>query len=68
MDYAVDVLGWDDVIHSIDPANLASQQVACRLGSTLRGPGKLPPPHENAPCEIWGQSAADWRSRRKRPG
>src|SRR5690606_14334025 len=32
MDYAFDVLGWDAVIHCIDPDNAASQRVATRLG------------------------------------
>lgn len=64
MDWAVDVLGWTDIIHTIDPANLPSQRVAERLGATLRGPGKLPAPHENAPVEIWGQTADQWRARR----
>ena len=42
MDYAFDVLGWDEVIHSIAPGNLPSQNLAKRLGSELRGPGQLP--------------------------
>lgn len=68
MDFAVDVLGWADIIHTIDPANSASQRVAERLGSVLRGPGKLPPPSESAPVEIWGQSAEQWRRRRRASG
>ncbi len=65
IDYAFDVLGWDEVIHCIDPANTNSQRVARRLGSTLRGPVRLPPPFEGEPCEAWGQSRAQWRSRRR---
>lgn len=64
IDYAFDVLGWREVIHCIDPANLPSQRVAQALGSSLRGPGRLPAPHENAPCEIWGQTRAQWQQRR----
>jgi RimJ/RimL family protein N-acetyltransferase len=63
MDYAFDVLGWDDVIHTIDPANTPSQRLAQRLGSTLRGPGQLPPPHHEAKVEVWGQCRAQWASR-----
>jgi RimJ/RimL family protein N-acetyltransferase len=63
LDYAFDALGWDEVIHCIDPDNAPSQQVARRLGSQLRGPGRMPPPFENAPCEIWGQSRTEWRAR-----
>jgi RimJ/RimL family protein N-acetyltransferase len=63
IDYAFDVLGWSEVIHCIDPDNLPSQRVAQALGSSRRGPGKLPPPHHTAPCEIWGQTRAQWRAR-----
>ncbi|NCN83525.1 MAG: GNAT family N-acetyltransferase [Sphingomonadales bacterium] len=31
MNYAVDVLGWDDICHTIDPANIASIKLAERL-------------------------------------
>jgi RimJ/RimL family protein N-acetyltransferase len=63
MDWAFDHLGWDEVIHSIDPANTASQGVAKRLGSINCGPGKMPAPYEDHPIDIWGQSRADWRRR-----
>jgi RimJ/RimL family protein N-acetyltransferase len=66
MDYAFDVLGWDDVIHSIDPENAASINVARRLGSTNRGPGQLPPPYEAARVDLWGQTRAEWMARRGR--
>ena len=62
-DYAFDVLDWERVIHCIDPANLASQRVALRLGSQNLGPGQLPAPYEHSPTEIWGQSRAEWRAR-----
>ena len=64
MDYAVDVLGWTDIIHSINPDNLPSQKLAARLGSVNRGPGRMPPPYENDPVDLWGQTAAEWRARR----
>ena len=66
MDYAFDILGWDEVIHSISPANTASQAVAQRLGSRNRGPGKLPPPLDVHAIEIWAQSRAEWAENRKR--
>ncbi|WGM45482.1 hypothetical protein KOAAANKH_00345 [Brevundimonas sp. NIBR10] len=66
MDYAVDVLGWTDVVHTIDPANSASARVAERLGSTNRGPGRLPPPFESATVDVWGQTADAWRENRRR--
>lgn len=64
MDYAVDVLGWTDIIHTIDPANAASVKIAQRLGSTNRGPGRLPPPFASAPVDVWGQTAEEWRRNR----
>jgi len=66
MDYAVDILGWDDIIHTIEPNNLPSSKLAARLGSTNRGPGRLPAPYENETVHIWGQTAADWRENRRR--
>lgn len=64
MDWAFDKLGWTEVIHSIDPDNAASQGVARKLGSTLRGPGRLPPPRDAATIDIWVQSREQWRTRR----
>ncbi|HOZ26355.1 MAG TPA: GNAT family N-acetyltransferase [Hyphomonadaceae bacterium] len=64
MDFAVDVLRWDDIIHSIHPNNVASQKLAKRLGSINRGPGKMPPPYENDPVDLWGQTRDEWRARR----
>jgi RimJ/RimL family protein N-acetyltransferase len=58
--WAFDNLGWTHVIHSIDPANTASQAVARKLGSKNLGPGKLPAPYETAPIDIWGQSREEW--------
>ena len=67
MDWAFDQLGWTDVIHSISPANVASQAVAMRLGSRNRGPVKLPPPLDSHEVEIWGQSREEWRARKAGP-
>jgi len=64
IDWAFDELGWRDVIHCIDPANVASQNVARRLGSVLLRSGHLPPPYEQFPVDIWGQSREAWRTRR----
>jgi RimJ/RimL family protein N-acetyltransferase len=63
-DWAFDNLGWTDVIHSIAPANIASQQVARRLGSRNRGRGALPAPFQDSVIDIWGQSREEWRARR----
>jgi RimJ/RimL family protein N-acetyltransferase len=66
IDWAFDTLGWDEVIHCIAPANTASQKVAQRLGSRNRGPGTLPPPLNDHPVDIWGQTRAEWIENRKR--
>ncbi|HEX8028716.1 MAG TPA: GNAT family N-acetyltransferase [Vicinamibacterales bacterium] len=63
-DWAFDHLGWTDVIHSIAPANTASQQVAIKLGSRNLGPGKLPPPFQDSAIDLWGQTREEWRARR----
>jgi RimJ/RimL family protein N-acetyltransferase len=65
MDWAFDVLGWDDIIHCIDPDNAGSIGVAKRLGSTNRGPGQLPAPYEGMPVDIWGQTKSEWKQRRR---
>ncbi|NYZ64187.1 GNAT family N-acetyltransferase [Luteimonas deserti] len=64
MDWAFDHLGWDAVIHCIEPGNVASQRLAQRLGSINTGPGRLPPPSDGVAVDIWRQSAAQWRARR----
>ena len=68
LDYAFDVLGWAEVIHSIHRDNAASQALAQRLGSRNRGPGRLPPPFENEPIEIWAQNREQWQARRAGKG
>ena len=68
VDWAFDHLGWNEVIHSIDPDNLPSQALARRLGSTLRGPGKLPEPFQDEPIESWAQTRAQWQARKRAAG
>lgn len=66
LDYAFDVLGWEDVIHCIDPENTPSQRLAERVGSRNLGPTRLPPPFADVSVDAWGQSRADWKSRPRR--
>lgn len=66
MDYAFDVLGWDDVIHCIDPDNTPSQRLAERVGSRNLGATRLPAPFHDLTIEAWGQSRADWKARPRR--
>ena len=67
IDWAIDALGWTDIIHVIDPRNAPSQAVALKLGSRNRGRGSLPAPFADAVVNLWGQSAADWRSSLRTP-
>ena len=66
IDWAFANLGWDDIIHCIDPGNIASQNVAKRLGSTMKGPGKLPPPFQDIVVDVWGQTREQWQANRER--
>lgn len=64
MDYAVDVLGWSTIIHTINPANTRSIRLAQRLGSYNMGPTSLPAPYLEERVDAWGQTAGEWRARR----
>ena len=60
MDFAFLQLGEPRVIHTIRPANAASQKLAARLGSKNLGPIILPPPYEAIPNDEWSQTRAEW--------
>ena len=64
MDYAFDVLGWSEAIHTIEPENRASQAVAKRLGSTLLGTSKMPAPYEDSIVASWRHTRKQWLARR----
>src|SRR5205809_2108783 len=68
MDWAFDHLGWTDIIHCIDPQNIASQGVARRLGSSIVGKGHMPAPFNDIEVDFWGQSQGQWRTNRQRLG
>jgi RimJ/RimL family protein N-acetyltransferase len=65
MDWALDALGWDEVIHTIAPDNPASQHVARKLGAENRGPGRLPPPYADVAVDVWAQTREQWFARRR---
>ena len=68
MDYAFDVLGWTEAIHTIEPDNLASQAVAKRLG--LRRSGARPGCRRPMRTRSWRPGArpasSGWRAGRPR--
>ena len=63
IDFAFDRLGWNEVIHTIDPGNAPSQAVAKRVGSRYLRPGRLPDPIA-IDLDVWGQTRADWTARK----
>lgn len=63
IDWAFDVLGWEEVIHTIAPENEKSKAVATRLGSRYQRMDTLPPP-SGARAEVWGQTRLQWRAAR----
>lgn len=64
MDYVVDILGWDEIIHTILPDNTGSIRVAERLGARLLRQAPTPPPFEGLIWDVYGQTADEWRARR----
>lgn len=62
-DYAFEMLGWTEMIHSIDPANSASIAVAQRIGSRRVGDAVLPPPLDRT-IDMYGQTRAEWLAAR----
>lgn len=64
LDYAFDVLGWDNVIHCIAPDNIPSQKLAQRLGSVNQGPTSMPEPYHQLPVDAWGQTREEWLAKR----
>jgi RimJ/RimL family protein N-acetyltransferase len=67
MDFAFYVLGWTEVIHCIDEANVASQGVAAKLGSRYLRRVSMPAPYDTMPVDAWGQSRAEWGARVRAP-
>ncbi len=59
--WSIHELGWTDIVHSIDLANIASQKLAKRLGSVNTGPMKLPPPYEHVRNELWRLDIDRWK-------
>lgn len=65
MEWAFTDLGWDEVVHVIDPDNEPSVAVAKKLGAVKRGPCVLPKPLDIHTVDLWGQTKAEWRARNR---
>lgn len=64
IDWALANLGWGDFIHCIDPENLASQNVARKLGSSVLRRTHMPAPFEDHIVDVWGQTREQWLAHR----
>lgn len=66
IEWAFESLGWDHVIHCIDPDNAPSIALAHRLGSQLqRQQVALPSPFDVHRIDIYGQTRDAWRARKQ---
>lgn len=63
MDFAFDTLGWEQLIHVIDPENTASAALAHALGSRIVGHADELAGFGPMEVNLWGQSADEWRAK-----
>ncbi len=61
--FAFDTLGWEKVIHVIDPENTGSAALAKALGSHIVGQADELAGFGPMQINLWGQSAEEWRAR-----
>ncbi|MES2905548.1 MAG: GNAT family N-acetyltransferase [Pseudomonadota bacterium] len=64
MDFAVNEMGWTEIIHCIEPANTASCRLAEKLGSKILRRQRLMPPFDKDVSDIWGQTREQWQTKR----
>lgn len=65
MDYAADVLGWTELIHTIDHPNLPSVKLAEKLGSKFMRDAELAPAGSGTIVGVWGQTRDQWSRNRQ---
>lgn len=63
MDWAFEELGWTELVHCIDPHNVASIKTALSLGSGLRSRGVKAPAPLDVTWDLYGQTREQWRAR-----
>ena len=66
IDYAFDTLGWETVVHCINPANEPSRALARRVGARILRQDTMVASFGTEIVDVWGQSRADWPSNRER--
>lgn len=64
IDYAFSKLGWERVDHLIADANVRSQALAERLGSTPGSEVSMPGSLAEHQVRAWGQTGEEWLARR----
>jgi RimJ/RimL family protein N-acetyltransferase len=64
IDWAFSALGWDEVVHVIEPDNRASVALAERLGSRFLRTATLPPPI-SVETDVYGQTREAWQTRKR---
>lgn len=62
IEWAFGALGWDEVIHCIEPANTASIRLATKLGARRLYETEMPPPLDGHATVVYGQTRAEWRA------
>lgn len=66
IDYAFDELGWETVVHCINPANQPSQALARRVGARILRQDTMVASFGTEVVDVWGQDRAEWPSNRER--
>jgi RimJ/RimL family protein N-acetyltransferase len=66
IDYAFDTLGWETVIHCINPDNQPSRALAARLGSRILRQDTMVASFGTETVDVWGQRRDEWLGNRER--
>jgi RimJ/RimL family protein N-acetyltransferase len=64
IDYAFDTLGWDTVIHCINPGNHPSQALARRVGARILRQDTMVASFGTEIVDVWGQDRSEWKTNR----
>lgn len=64
IDFAFRELGWESVVHCINPENRSSQALAHRLGSRILRQDTMVASFGTETVDVWGQSRFEWSNNR----
>ncbi len=62
LDYTVDELKWENLVHFIDKENIPSIRLAERLGANWQREEIPPPPITGMVWQVYGQAAESWKN------